>query len=211
MRNAALAVLTLVFALLFAPLAQAQATPPEPAQAAAGVTAAGGPSAPVPVPEPSEKALRYYRSGNVLWAIATLWGLLVPLLLLFTGLSARMRDAGPRDRPQLVLHRRHLRHSLHPDPAFLSTCRSTTTRASSASTPTACRTRPRPSGGATRSPGWPSAAWPSPCCSGSPTCCCARAPGAGGSTRASPPSPCCSSCCSSRRSGSSRCSTSSAR
>jgi STE24 endopeptidase len=92
MRNAALAVLTLVFALLFTPLAQAQAPAPDPVQATAGATAAG-PSAPVPVPEPSEKALRYYRSSNVLWAVSTIWGLLVPLLLLFTGLSARMRDA----------------------------------------------------------------------------------------------------------------------
>jgi len=45
------------------------------------------------VPAPSEKALRYYRSGNALWAVDTLWGLLVPALLLFTGFSARMRDA----------------------------------------------------------------------------------------------------------------------
>ena len=51
---------------------------------------------PSPVPTPSEKALRYYRSGNVLWAIDTLWGLLVPALLLFTGISARMRDAARR-------------------------------------------------------------------------------------------------------------------
>jgi len=36
--------------------------------------------------------MRYYRSGNVLWVIDTLWGLAVPALLLFTGLSARMRD-----------------------------------------------------------------------------------------------------------------------
>jgi STE24 endopeptidase len=90
MRTVALAVLTLVFALLLTPLSQAQA--PDPVQAAAGATAAS-PSAPVPVPEPSEKALRYYRSDNVLWAISTIWGLLVPLLLLFTGFSARMRDA----------------------------------------------------------------------------------------------------------------------
>ena len=47
---------------------------------------------PVPVPEPSEKAVRYYRSGNVLWAIGMLWGFAVPLLLLFTGFSAKMRD-----------------------------------------------------------------------------------------------------------------------
>jgi Zn-dependent protease with chaperone function len=93
MRNTALAVLTLVFSRLFAPLAQAQAPAPDPVQAAAGAAATGGPPAAVPVPEPSEKALRYYRSGNVLWAVSTIWGLLVPLLLLFTGLSARMRDA----------------------------------------------------------------------------------------------------------------------
>jgi len=47
---------------------------------------------PVPVPEPSEKAVRYYRSGNVLWAIGMLWGFAVPLILLFTGFSAKMRD-----------------------------------------------------------------------------------------------------------------------
>jgi STE24 endopeptidase len=91
MRNAALAVLTLVFALLFTPLAQAQA--PTRVVVADPVFDTAPPSAPVPVPEPSEKALRYYRSSNVLWAISTIWGLLVPLLLLFTGLSARMRDA----------------------------------------------------------------------------------------------------------------------
>jgi STE24 endopeptidase len=46
----------------------------------------------VPVPEPSAKALRYYRSGNVLWVVTTLWGLFVPALILFTGFSARLRD-----------------------------------------------------------------------------------------------------------------------
>lgn len=50
-------------------------------------------SEPVPVPQPSEKAMRYYRSGNVLWVVATLWGILVPAALLFTGASARLRDA----------------------------------------------------------------------------------------------------------------------
>ena len=47
---------------------------------------------PVAVPEPSEKAMRYYRSGNVLWFINTVWGLLIPALFLFTGFSARIRD-----------------------------------------------------------------------------------------------------------------------
>ena len=46
----------------------------------------------VPVPEPSAKAQRYYQSGNVIWVSATLWGLAVPALLLFSGLSARLRD-----------------------------------------------------------------------------------------------------------------------
>ena len=30
-------------------------------------------TAPVAVPEPSEKALQYYRSGNVLWAVDIVW------------------------------------------------------------------------------------------------------------------------------------------
>jgi hypothetical protein len=46
----------------------------------------------VPIPEPSAKARRYYHSGNVLWVAATLWGLAVPALLLFSGLSARLRN-----------------------------------------------------------------------------------------------------------------------
>jgi STE24 endopeptidase len=51
-----------------------------------------GASRPVPVPEPSEKAMRYYRSGNILWWINLLWGLAIPAVILFTGFSARMRD-----------------------------------------------------------------------------------------------------------------------
>jgi STE24 endopeptidase len=95
MRNAALAALTLVLALLFTPLAQSQAPTAAPAGGTDVGSSASAPvaSAPVPVPPPSEKALRFYRSGNVLWVISTIWALLVPLLLLFTGLSAWMRDA----------------------------------------------------------------------------------------------------------------------
>jgi hypothetical protein len=47
--------------------------------------------APVPVPPPSDKALSYYRSGNVLWVVDLVWGLLIPALFLFTGFSARIR------------------------------------------------------------------------------------------------------------------------
>jgi len=49
-------------------------------------------AAPIAVPEPSPKTLEYYRSGNVLWVAATLWGLLVPAAIFFSGLSARLRD-----------------------------------------------------------------------------------------------------------------------
>ena len=46
----------------------------------------------VPVPEPSEKTLRFYHSGNVLWFVKTFWALFVPALILFTGFSARLRN-----------------------------------------------------------------------------------------------------------------------
>jgi STE24 endopeptidase len=46
----------------------------------------------VAVPEPTEQARAYHRSGNVLWVLDTAWALVLPALLLWTGLSARMRD-----------------------------------------------------------------------------------------------------------------------
>jgi STE24 endopeptidase len=55
------------------------------------VAAVDQPTGYVEVPPPSENALRYYHSGNVLWLINTAWGILIPCLLLFTGLSARIR------------------------------------------------------------------------------------------------------------------------
>src|SRR5438876_10449921 len=45
-------------------------------------------SGPVEVPPPSENALTYYHTGNALWLFNTAWGILVPGVLLFTGLSA---------------------------------------------------------------------------------------------------------------------------
>ena len=38
----------------------------------------------------NELAIRYHRSGNVLWGIETALGLLIPALLLITGFSARL-------------------------------------------------------------------------------------------------------------------------
>jgi STE24 endopeptidase len=64
---------------------------PGPTTPAVRIAMAARDTAPVPVPEASEKALRYYRSGNVLWLLGTAWGLLVPVLLLVTGFSAGMR------------------------------------------------------------------------------------------------------------------------
>jgi Zn-dependent protease with chaperone function len=51
---------------------------------------------PVAVPEPSEKAMARYRSGIVLWVADTVWGFMLPALILFTGFSARMRDWATR-------------------------------------------------------------------------------------------------------------------
>lgn len=47
---------------------------------------------PVEVPPASEKALQYYRSGNRLWIFSTVWGWLIPGLILFLGFSAKIRD-----------------------------------------------------------------------------------------------------------------------
>jgi Zn-dependent protease with chaperone function len=50
----------------------------------------------VRVPEPSPQAMDYYQSGNVIWLVATLWGLALPALLLLTGFSAGLRDLAHR-------------------------------------------------------------------------------------------------------------------
>src|SRR5262245_60380011 len=50
----------------------------------------------VQVPPPSEKALQYYRSGNVLWVVDQVWGFALPLAILATGLSWRLRGLAQR-------------------------------------------------------------------------------------------------------------------
>jgi len=81
---------TMLFLIAIAPIA---ATEPRSDEESLDVATRGAAaSAPVPVPEPSEKAMRYYRSGNALWVISALWGFALPAFLLFTGFSARMRD-----------------------------------------------------------------------------------------------------------------------
>lgn len=66
--------------------AQPASPTPQPQAAAQDSTA------PVPVPEPSAQAMAYYRSGIGWWIIGVLWGLLIPMLFLFTGFSARLRN-----------------------------------------------------------------------------------------------------------------------
>jgi Zn-dependent protease with chaperone function len=63
----------------------------------------------VTVPEPTELALRYYRSGNIIWIVEQVLGVALPLALLFSGWSARMRTfaaglAGGRFYPTLVIY-----------------------------------------------------------------------------------------------------------
>jgi STE24 endopeptidase len=53
-------------------------------------------TAPVRVPEPSEQAMRYYRSGNVLWFVEQAWSIGVLGLLLATGFSAALRNVARR-------------------------------------------------------------------------------------------------------------------
>ena len=73
--------------------AVAQTPPvPSPSSTSAPPAAPGDPAGRVTVPEPSAKAVSYYRSGNVLWAVTTIWGLLIPAVFLWTGLSARIRS-----------------------------------------------------------------------------------------------------------------------
>jgi len=75
-----------------------QPTPPPPSASADAFQAMvlEDETAPVAVPEPSEQAMRYYRSGNVLWFVEQAWSIAVLVLLLATGLSATLRNAARR-------------------------------------------------------------------------------------------------------------------
>ena len=64
---------------------------------------------PVVVPAPSEKALRYLHGNNVIWAGEQVLSIALPLLLLFTGLSAWLRTiasqlGGGRFYPTLAIY-----------------------------------------------------------------------------------------------------------
>jgi Zn-dependent protease with chaperone function len=53
-------------------------------------------NAPVPVPPASDKAMAYYRSGNVLWVINLVWSIGMLVVILATGFSAKLRDWSQR-------------------------------------------------------------------------------------------------------------------
>jgi len=94
MRPAIFAVLFLLAGLVAGPLfAQPAATPMTPAPPSTATATTSGPSQPVPVPVPTTRRCNITGAGNVLWVIQDAVGFAVPALLLFTGLSARMRDA----------------------------------------------------------------------------------------------------------------------
>jgi len=91
MRTAAL-LLAAALSLGLATAARAQPDrSPAPASALPATTAAPA-EGPVPVPVPSPRAMSYYRSGIALWLVGMIWGFLVPIVILWTGFSARLRD-----------------------------------------------------------------------------------------------------------------------
>jgi len=51
---------------------------------------------PVEVPPASDKAMAYYRSGNVLWVINLIWSIALLVVILGTGFSATLRDWSQR-------------------------------------------------------------------------------------------------------------------
>src|SRR5438132_1273599 len=76
----------MLLALVFTTAISGSPTQPAPATSTIDETA------PVEVPAPTEKALRYYRSGNVLWVVNIVWSLAMLAVILATGFSATLRD-----------------------------------------------------------------------------------------------------------------------
>lgn len=95
-RARSLVVATAAWAIVLAATAATRAVeepgPPAPAAAAE----APENQAKVAVPEPSEKAMRFYRGNNALWAFNQVWAILVTGGLAFSGLSARIRTVAQR-------------------------------------------------------------------------------------------------------------------
>jgi Zn-dependent protease with chaperone function len=78
------------------PAAGSQAREDPPRSTAASADRGRDEEEPVAVPVPSDKAMRFYRGNNALWAVNRAWALLVTGGLAFSGLSARMRTVARR-------------------------------------------------------------------------------------------------------------------
>ena len=91
-----LPLLVLLLAMTAGAAAQNPAPPPGSQPVAPPATSPGAASDRVPVPEPTAQALAYHRSGNVLWVLNTLWGLVLPAALLWTGFSAACATGAAR-------------------------------------------------------------------------------------------------------------------
>ena len=83
-----ISILLALAAISLAPPAWADAPAPQSQPAPA--------AAPVAVPAPTAAGVSYYRSGNMLWIVTTLWSFAVPLLILLSGLNRRLRALAER-------------------------------------------------------------------------------------------------------------------
>jgi Zn-dependent protease with chaperone function len=75
---------------------QEKQTAPSSAAGSAVTEATADELRPVEVPIPSEKALRFYRTGMWIWAFDVCWGLIVPAVIAFSGFSAVLRNLARR-------------------------------------------------------------------------------------------------------------------
>jgi len=89
--------LVFLFLLVCQPAARAQ-----PVDSKSAVLETVDESAPVEIPQPSEKAMRYYRTGMMLWGFNQFWGFLIPGALVFTGFSARLRNVARRTASRIL-------------------------------------------------------------------------------------------------------------
>lgn len=84
-------ILSLMFAVALGVQSAPAASTPA-ADAARPAVPAVAETTPVAVPPATEKALRYYRTGNLLWIVEQAYSFGLLALILFTGFSARMRS-----------------------------------------------------------------------------------------------------------------------
>jgi STE24 endopeptidase len=91
-----LAIVLVALTCMTADLSRTASDPPGGSGVGTTVVVASKTEAATPVPEPSEMALRYYASGNILWIVSQLVGLAIPAVVLFSGLSSRIRTLAQR-------------------------------------------------------------------------------------------------------------------